>query len=202
VEDALFCHKCGRPTREIAPAEDEPEPPPLPAPIQEVRRAPAAPEISFHNGVAVRIALVCAVGACVLINVSSQFILPAIWIVPWLTAAGFLAVYLYHRRTGSLVSVRSGARLGWLTGIFCFVIVLILFLLTLAVATTQGGFVAMIRQQMEAQGTPNVDEMIRVLESPGALGLVLVFSTVVGFFLLVTPPIIGGALCAKVLEKE
>jgi hypothetical protein len=111
-------------------------------------------------------------------------------------------VYLYHRRTGLLVSVRSGARLGWLTGVFCFLIALILFLLTLAVATTQGGFTALFRQQMEAQGAPNVDEMMRMLESPGAAGMIVAFSVIFGFFLLVMLPILGGALCAKVLEKE
>jgi hypothetical protein len=33
-------------------------------------------------------------------------------------AAGFLAVYLYSRRTGQTLSIRSGARMGWITGIF------------------------------------------------------------------------------------
>jgi hypothetical protein len=204
VEDALFCHKCGRPQREIGPAEPEViAPPPLPTIRGDLPRAlPSLQEITFHNGIAVRIALLCAVGAWILINVTSQLVLPAIWIVPWLTASGFLAVYLYHRRTGLLVTVKSGARLGWLTGIFCFLIAMILFLLTIAVATTQGGFTAMFRQQMEAQGAANVDEMIRLLESPGAMGMIVIFGTIMGFLLMVTPPIIGGALCAKVLEKE
>jgi hypothetical protein len=204
VEDALFCHKCGRPQRDVGPAEPEPAaPPPLPTFHGDIPRIkPPVPEITFHNGIAVRIAMVCAVGAWILINVSSQFVLPAIWIVPWLMASGFLAVYLYHRRTGLLITVKSGARLGWLTGVFCFLIALVLFVLTLAIATTQGGFTAMFRQQMEAQGAANIDEMVRMLESPGAMGMIVVFSTIVGFLLMVTPPVIGGALCAKVLEKD
>ena len=37
----------------------------------------------------------------------------AIW---WLTA-GFLAVYIYRRRTGQLLTVDSGLRMGWITGL-------------------------------------------------------------------------------------
>ena len=40
--------------------------------------------------------------------------------------AGFLAVFLYRRRTGQRLSVASGARLGWICGIFGFVIVAVM----------------------------------------------------------------------------
>jgi hypothetical protein len=37
----------------------------------------------------------------------------AIW---WLTA-GFLSVYIYRRRTGQFLTVDSGLRMGWITGL-------------------------------------------------------------------------------------
>ena len=48
--------------------------------------------------------------------------IPLVWLrLPIaFVAAGFLAVYLYSRRTGQMLSLRSGARMGWITGIFSF----------------------------------------------------------------------------------
>jgi hypothetical protein len=106
--DALFCHKCGKPQRELpevaieAPAPVvvvpplEPPPPPMP--------------LDFSNRLAVKIALLVAMGATAL------FFLPY---VNWL-AAGYFAVFLYRRRTGCAINVRAGLRLGWITGLFTF----------------------------------------------------------------------------------
>src|SRR5580704_9171424 len=58
-EDALFCHKCGKPQRDDLiqqdqPA-DQPSPPPLlPPPVP----TPRFPPIGFQNGPAVRIAVI------------------------------------------------------------------------------------------------------------------------------------------------
>lgn len=207
AEDALFCHKCGKPQRDILPAEPEAiEPPPAP-PVLTPAIVLAAPppilgEIDFHNRSAVGIAMLCAVGAWILINVSTGLVVTALWAIPWLTVAGFSAVYLYHRRTGILLSVRKGARLGWLTGIFSFLIALVLFAVTIVIASTQGGFLTMFRAQMEAQAGPNIEEVAKVLESPASVAVMLIFGLLFGFCVTVVLPVLGGALCAKVLEKE
>src|SRR5579862_9430291 len=54
VEGALFCHKCGKPQREIVEVET-PAPPPgiVPPPVP----TPTGPPIGFHNGAAVRIGM-------------------------------------------------------------------------------------------------------------------------------------------------
>ena len=205
VEDALFCHKCGKPQRDIGPAEPdatEPPPPPLTPAIALSAAPPTPADINFHNRIAVGIAMLCAVGAWILINVSTGLIVTALWAIPWLTVAGFSAVYLYHRRTGILLSVGKGARLGWLTGIFSFLIALVLFVVTIAIASTQGGFLTMFRAQMEAQAGPNIDEVTRALESPASVAVMLIFGLLFGFCVTVVLPVLGGALCAKVLEKE
>lgn len=202
VEDALFCHKCGKPQRDIAPAEPEPEPPPLPR-IEIAAIAAPAPEISFHNRIAVRVAMLCAALASLLISVPMPVFAAALWMLACLTVSGFLAVYLYHRRTGTLLTVRSGARMGWLTGIFCYVIALILFALTAAVVSSRGGMAQVYREHMKNQGgVANIEEALKMLESPGGVVTVVIFTLVVCFVFFTGLPTLGGALGAKVMEKE
>jgi hypothetical protein len=49
----------------------------------------------------------------------------AVWAIVTLLAGGFFSVFMYQRRTGFSLSVGSGARMGWITGIFCSVIMLV-----------------------------------------------------------------------------
>src|SRR5579871_5216148 len=106
--DALFCHKCGKPQREIV----APEPPP--PPLRE------SLPVNFRNPVALRIAFSVAIGATIL-----SFVVPFLnWI-----AGGFFAVLFYRRSTGSFLNVNAGLRLGWITGILAFVLYSILFTL-------------------------------------------------------------------------
>lgn len=199
-EDALFCHKCGKPQREIE-VEQEPAPTPPPIVIAAIAPAPTPelPIINFHNGTAVRIALGMGALAFMCLIVVGQLALPEALIFVWLAAAGFLAVYLYRRRTGQRLSVLNGARLGWISGIFGFVIVTIL-LTMFVVALSEPSVVTALREQIKTRGIPeaNLDQMIDALHSPAgitsALGL---------FFLLFTVlPAFGGALGAKLLDRD
>ncbi len=198
-EDALFCHKCGKPQREIAVVEESappPAPPPIPtAPVADL----TAPAINFHNGTAVRIALGMGVLAFMCLLVVGQLALPEALIFVWLAAAGFLAVFLYRRRTGQRLSVINGARLGWISGIFGFVIVTVI-LTMFVIALSEPSVVTALREQIKTRGIPeaNLDQMIEALHSPSgvtsALGL---------FFLLFTVlPAFGGALGAKLLDRD
>ena len=72
-EDALFCHKCGKPQREIVSV-DEPEVVPAPPPIPVAAVQPLV--ISFHNGPAVRIALGMGFLAFLCLLVVGQLALP------------------------------------------------------------------------------------------------------------------------------
>ncbi|MGA3188939.1 MAG: zinc ribbon domain-containing protein [Bryobacteraceae bacterium] len=197
-EDALFCHKCGKPQRELV-AVDEPEVVPAPPPIPVVIAPPLAPAINFHNGTAVRIALGMGVMAFMCLLVVGQLALPQVLIFVWLAAAGFLAVYLYRRSTGQRLSMINGARLGWISGIFGFVIVTII-LTVFVIALSEPSVVTALREQIKTRGIPeaNLDQMIEALHSPAgitsALGL---------FFLLFTVlPAFGGAVGAKLLDRD
>jgi hypothetical protein len=195
-EDALFCHKCGKPQREIVSVA-EPEivavPPPVPAPV--------APPIiiSFHNGPAVRIALSMGFLAFMCLLVVGQLALPQALIFVWLAAAGFLAVFLYRRSTGQRLSVMNGARLGWISGIFGFVIVTIILTL-FVIALSEPSVVTALREQIKTRGIPeaNLDQMIEALHNPSGV------TQVVGlFFLLFTVlPAFGGAVGAKLLDRD
>src|SRR5208283_1008867 len=115
--DALFCHKCGKPQRDLVAPEIEANTFPTAA-SQVVAEAPSPPPkpqplpLNFRNPIAVRIAAVAAVGATLLL-----VLLPLNWI-----GAGFVAVYLYCRKTGFRLDVASGVKIGWTTGLiaYCF----------------------------------------------------------------------------------
>src|SRR3982074_2713985 len=91
--DSRFCHKCGKPQREEIVVEQPPTPPPL------VFIAPADPPAiplapSFHNPIAVRVGLfVASIAALLCVLLPFGFVI-------WLPSAGFIATYLFIRRTG------------------------------------------------------------------------------------------------------
>ncbi|MBK5290527.1 MAG: hypothetical protein JJE04_02390 [Acidobacteriia bacterium] len=208
-EDALFCHKCGKPQREIVATQTE-EQESLDALIAEAAAikpepAPAAPEgINFRNRAAVRTALGSALLSSLLLQVPLPVFVKLFWILLCLLVAGFAAVYLYHRRTGQFLSVRNGARMGWLTGVFCFVIVLVLTVPLVIAVQQQGGFGAAFRKQIQENAGPgfNIEEAMKMMDSPAAVATTLIF--VLGFYFMIFTGLtmIGGALGAKVLEKD
>src|SRR5262249_30310314 len=118
--EALFCHKCGKPQRDV-PAETEPvvEPPPTPL----IPVSPASIPVDFHNPVGVGIGLLMASMNALLIWIPLMNF--ALW-----AGSGFLAVYLYRRRTGHFFTLRSGLRLGWITGVMTFAITTLIFTVT------------------------------------------------------------------------
>ncbi|MEP7353411.1 MAG: zinc ribbon domain-containing protein, partial [Acidobacteriota bacterium] len=129
-EDARFCHKCGKPQRDAPTMVDdapvvvlpEPESRPSISPEQlaAASNAPPVPQpISLSNGSAVRAALPAGISALLFSAVLAPFALPL------LIAGGIFTVFLYRRRTGQVLSILNGARLGWLTGLFLFLILLV-----------------------------------------------------------------------------
>ena len=199
--DARFCHKCGKPQYDYPGLEEEPAaaPPPLPVAIA---AAQALPEISFHNRLAVRI------GFFVALMLFIPFVfLQLIPFVPLLIAflAGFFAVHSYTKRTGHSLSVRSGARMGWITGIFSFGIVAVFITLIMVVASTQAPTVDRLR---EYQGpffhlnSEQITAVAKLLQDPASLASAIAVTLLMFFVILTALPMLGGALGAKVLDKE
>jgi hypothetical protein len=173
--------------------EEEPLVPPAPAPPPQ----PQFPPIGFRNGPAVRAALLSGAVAFLLSIVSGQLRVPAASTVG-LVAAGFLAVYLYQRRTGERLSVVHGAHLGWISGIFGFAITTVL-ISVFVVALSNPAFLDAIREQLKTPGTPaDIDQVIDELRSPSGLLVALA----VTFLMFTVLPACGGALGAKLLDRD
>lgn len=195
--DSRFCHKCGKPQFDepgFQPAEPEfiAVPPPLPPALP--------PEISFHNRTAVRCGLLATFTAfLVMFLMPFPAVLPVIMVVAF-GAAGFFAVFLYRKLSGHFVSIRGGARMGWITGVFSFTIALVLFTISLVYMSQEGGLAANFKQL--AGHDPNVDEFVRNMDNPAYVAASMVFALMFIFGILTVLPVLGGALGAKVLQKD
>ncbi len=202
--DALFCHKCGKPQRELTPEEEPAETPEVAVAAETPVIAPSWPEINFHNGIAVRVAFLAAGIASLLISFPMPVYLTAVWMFLWLFSAGFVAVFLYRRRTGAPVNLRGGARMGWITGVFCFVIATVFFTISVATISSKGGLAEFYRQQLSIKGAPdaNVRQFFEVLENPSGLATVMILSLLFLFILFTLLPTLGGMLGSKMLDKD
>jgi len=187
--DALFCHKCGKPQRELVAPEIEANtypaamaaaPPPPPP-------RPESPPLNFHNPIAVRIALVVALGATVLM------FLPYI---NWF-AAGYFAVFFYRRRTGCLLNVESGVRMGWMTGVMMFAILALLFTTSMIAIRALGGIAALPAEFKNAVDPKALESLKVLLNGQEAVGLLIQM-----FFFVTCLSMVGGALGAKLVGNQ
>lgn len=195
--DARFCHKCGKPLFEEVPSVPEPEPVPETAAFP-VISVPAA--LDFHNPVAVRVGLSMASLAALL----SWLPFVSLGFVIWWTGAGFFSVYLYRRRTGQMLTVRGGLRMGWITGVLTFVIMVVLLTITIVPVALNGGLSAAFQQQLHNMpaGDPGARDAMRLLESPTGMFTVLVFVLAMIFAFVMFLCTAGAALGAKIVGGE
>lgn len=198
-EDALFCHKCGKPQRELVAVEPEPEavqPPPLPpAPVIAVT---LAPQIGFRNRTAMLIALVAGVLSILIFALGVQ--LTPVLAPAWLVLSGMLAAFLYKMGTGQKLSTIAGARLGWISGIFAFAIVACLLGIFAAVMMKDPAVQSSFRDQMSQMGRPSadVDKFMEAMRHPTSVLLALP-----PIFLLFTVlSAFGGAIGARLLNRD
>lgn len=194
--DALFCHKCGKPQREIV----EPEPPPDPVvelpPVAAATAAPTFPPPSFKNPVALRIALIAAVSATAL-----GFLLP---LLAW-GLAGFFAVYFYRRATGDALNVGGGVKLGWITGVLMFAPWSVIFTIQQMAAVRSGKLAAALQDQVGRTmpaGDPAVQQMLDFFQTGAGLAVALGFALVVLFCFITGLSMAGGALGAKLVGRS
>jgi hypothetical protein len=121
----------------------------------------------------------------------------------FLLGAGVFAVYLYRKRSGYPVEVRGGARMGWITGLFCFVIFTVLFAISfaaLSVLVRDGGMISYIKEQLGAMGMPeaSVQQAMEIFQNPMQIVGMLVWLFLTSTFV----PALGGALGAKLLGRN
>jgi hypothetical protein len=185
---------------------EEPEQPVVtPPPAQPALPLPL--EISFRNPLAVRTAFVVASLAlagtmlAALAGSVPLYLLAAMFLAP---ASGFVAVWMYGKRTGQPLTVRAGAKLGFITGVFGFVYSTVLNTLSTLSVATKTGIIEQYREQLDKQGLPPeaIAQMMKILESPTTLVVILLIGIAVSFLLGTVSATVGGALGAKILEKD
>ncbi len=181
--------------RDDEPVFEDEVPPPLP--VTALVEAESRVEINFKNGLAVRVSLIAAGLAVLLLGVSGVVGDPGLQTVASLLLAlgsGFFAVYLYLLRSGKPLSVLGGARLGWITGVFSFLILLVLITITF-LALSDPSIRSAMQKELEKAGRPSELQMI---DRPAEL--IMGFATI--FVTLAMMASVGGAMGAKVLSSE
>jgi hypothetical protein len=192
AENASFCHRCGRPVHELTPAQQEelfptPVPPPVAAPpiIPPLQSLP----IGFANPIALRVAFLMSLG----IMFASMVPVMNYLFFAWWLLAGWGGVRLYRRLTGLTLTVKAGARLGFLTGLFAFVSMAVVFSLTMASSTGREMLDQMVKQD---------PRMLEVVNNPTMLGSLLLMVLIMVFAMVVGICAAGGALGAKFSPPE
>lgn len=202
--DARFCHRCGKPQREEVIPETVAAQADVAAPIAPVLPAEASfPRVNFHNPMAVRIGLLMASAA----SLSSP--LP-VWLaglaglIVWWLFAGFLAVYIYRRQTGQFLTVDSGLRMGWITGLLGSTMTAVLFTISMVPLARNGGVASMYEERFRKMSAsdPNVQQALKVLESPSGVAVLIVIALLLVFAIVTFFCTAGGALGAKFGGKQ
>jgi hypothetical protein len=202
--DARFCHRCGKPQREeIEPEVVAPIPQGTPAVVAAVTTSPEAtapPRVNFHNATAVRIGLLLA-GVASLLSALPAMALGLGGLAIWWLTAGFLSVYVYRRRTGQFLTVDSGLRMGWITGLLGSTITSVVFTVSVVPLIRGGGLAAIYQEQFHKMygNDPNVQQALKMLENPSSLALVVVFALLFFFLIITFLCTAGGALGAKLV---
>lgn len=189
VENARFCHLCGRPVFDFPAPEILETPAPRPAAAQANAGARTAPlPVGFSNPVAVRISIIMSLATMLVEMIPGVNLLMIVWVL----AAGWCAVVLYRRTTGFALSVGAGARLGSITGILTFLSLLVIVTVTVTV---------MGKDAFEEQFRRD-PQISQVLNDPGLMVATFLVALVILFAVVVGTCAAGGALGARYIRRS
>lgn len=158
---------------------------------------------SFQSGAALRVGFLVAV-LVQLASTLSALAGASILMPLLLLGGGFYAAVLYMRRTGSPLTVIEGARVGWITGIFTFVIATVFFTAGIAVLTASGDFgKAWEESLVKMNVSPDAIERLRqMISDPKTLLVSVIAVLIFQFFFLTIFCSLGGALGARLLSPR
>lgn len=193
-DDAMFCHKCGRPLYETAVLDPEPAmemaSPPVPPPLpQEEWNRSAASRAAVISGI------VCLTPMFVPLPAGLKFL--AFFIAT--VGLGGVAVFLYRRATKRNVTIPEGLRLGQMAGLVGFVFVTLQFTIEYAALEASGNLEKVYREAIPRQGVTDaeIQQMLEMMRGPWFIVLALLMMLAV-FTVL---PMIGGALAAGLRKR-
>jgi hypothetical protein len=197
-EGASFCPGCGKPLTADA-RETERQANAFPRPRAEQEEAGPVDRVTFGTPGALRSCYWSAAFAAIIMSLPYASLLCFI-VYP---AAGFYSVHSFRRQARKRVTLRAGAKLGFLTGVITFALLLIL----LTIASTMPGSPGIsatldeLESSFEQQGEAELAARVQGLRGdPTALALLALISLSVGFGVTTGFAAAGGALGAKVLE--
>jgi hypothetical protein len=196
--------------REHPDGAEEVEPTPEPQPqasaeqvVEELLQPQVPAEISFRNGLALRVSFLAALVIELVRNLAvyaaGLLMMPIV-----LFAGGIYAVVLYKRRTGFPVNVVAGARLGWITGVFTFLVSTVITTFSMASLAMNNSLLDTFKKSAESMGLPAdaSRQMQEVMSNPTAFALLLLLVMAVQFVLLTVLCSMGGALGARFLFRN
>jgi hypothetical protein len=162
-------------------------------------------EISFNNNAAVRVALlVASIAMLLLVPLAGLAGLSVAGIILPMLIAGVLSVWFYQRRTGSVLSVLAGARMGWITGVFIFALFVVLFTINAVPALESGELQQMQEAALKGSNFSEADiqSVKEMVKNPVVLTLSILLFMAVYFVGVTTLSSLGGMLGAKLLGRN
>jgi hypothetical protein len=144
----------------------------------------------------VRIALMAAVGATLL-----NFLVP---VLNW-PAAGFFAVFLYCRKTGTRLDVSAGVKIGWITGLLAYGFAAIFNGATLIPDALSGKLGKTFLEQMKnwpSQDPNMMAQMTHLIQTKQGGVMLLLFMLAALFVFVTCLSMAGGALGAKMVGRS
>jgi len=194
-QDARFCHKCGKPQfEEDAARLAESQAPAMASVPSQPGVANVIAGISFKNARAVMITMLAA--ATCLIALTAICLVAPLLAPLVLCGAGFMAAKLYPGSSSEKLSTAAGARLGWMTGLWIFLVVVVICAFTAVYVANPQGWDALKEAWSRMPQTANLnlsqhDFLVQML-------IELPFC----FFLLTLLPGLGGMLGAKLSARK
>ena len=201
-DDARFCHRCGKPQFEEDIARWREETPQIAIPP--IQRGPAAGvKIDFSNRRAVFVSVAVAMVTLFVFTASSVLVpfAAGILILPLFCFAGFMAARWYIKQTGEPITAQSGARLGFMTALWAFLVVVMLCVM-LAIFISNPGWREQLVSMVTSQGNPAAGQIVKMLQDPRRFILLMMGELLVNFCLFTFPSMLGGMLGVRFYGKR
>jgi RNA polymerase subunit RPABC4/transcription elongation factor Spt4 len=200
-DDARFCHRCGKPQFEedinrLTEAQPSAPPPPPPS-------APPSSQIAidFGNRRALVVSIAVALLTLVVFTTGSVLIPGALLVLPLFCFAGYTAARWYIKQTGELITPQGGARLGFMTALWAFLVVAI-FSVVFAAFISSPEWRGQLISILSSQGSETAKEMSKLLQDPRQSILVLMGGLLVNFCLFTFSSMLGGMLGVHFSNKR
>jgi hypothetical protein len=201
-DDARFCHRCGKPQFEEDAARWQHVDPVVPVVAPPIGKSKEG-KIDFGNRRAVFVSIAVSMLTLFVFTMTSVAVpfAASILLLPLFCFSGFTAARLYIKQTGEEITAQSGARLGFMTALWAFLVVVILCVF-LAVFVSNAQARDQLVSIVSSQGNPAAQEIVKMLQDPRRFILLLMGELLVNFCLFTFPSMLGGMLGVRYSAKK